>query len=71
MAGPQVIGDGGFQKKRLDSIRSKAKLNVMGESIDEDTKYLKDFEDLNFFSKMQILSQPADVNFLDNKVPEN
>jgi hypothetical protein len=71
MAGPQIISDGDFQKKRLDSIRSRAKLNVMGESIDEDTKYLKDFEDLNFFSKMQILSQPADVNFLDNKVPEN
>ena len=71
MAGPQIIGDGGVQKKRLDSIRSRAKLNVMGESNDEDTKYLKKFEGLNFISKMQILSQPSDVNFLDNAVPEN
>jgi hypothetical protein len=70
MAGPQVIGDGGFQKKRLDDLRSRAKLNEMGESTVEDSRYLKDFQNLNFIQKQQLLSQPADVNFLDNKVPD-
>ena len=72
-AGTDPIPDGGSNKNRLEDI--KRLLNVQEMSLafdeyDEDMKYIKDFDNMNFISKMQILSQPSSINFLDNSVPD-
>ena len=72
-AGTDPIPDGGSNKNRLEDI--KRLLNVQEMSLtfdeyDEDMKYIKDFDNMNFISKMQILSQPSSINFEDNSVPD-
>ena len=70
-AGPQIVlSDSSTHRSRLEKIRMKSNLEILGDVNDEEEKYLKDFEKLNFFQKMNILSQPADINFLDNEVPD-
>lgn len=70
-AGPQIVlSDSSTHRSRLEKIRTKSNLEILGDVNDEEEKYLKDFEKLNFFQKMNILSQPADINFLDNEVPD-
>ena len=71
MAGPQiVVNDSGSNKSRLERIKKKSNLVEIRTIDKEDQKYLEDFESMNFFAKQQFLSQPSDVNFLDNEVPE-
>jgi len=72
-AGTDPIPDGGSNKNRLEEI--KRSLNVQEMSLtfdeyDEDMKYIKDFDNMNIISKMQILSQPSSINFEDNSVPD-
>ena len=74
-AGTDPIPDGGSNKNRLESIKRSLNVQEMSQAIDdsyeEDMKYIKDFDNMNFISKMQILSQPSAINFEDNSVPES
>ena len=67
-AGTQVIGDGGSHLNRLETIRRKLGWNEMGVE-DEETSYINAMKNTNFFVKMQMASQPSEINFLDNDVP--
>ena len=69
IAGPQVVGDGGSHKNRLESIRRSSELKEMGVSDDEN-EYFKEIENSNFLVRMQRASEPSDINFLDNSVPD-
>ena len=70
-AGQQFqVSDSGTHKKRLDRVQSGAGLGTMEEVTNDAAKYLEDFNNMNFFEKQQFLSKPADINFLDNKVPQ-
>jgi len=69
IAGPQiVVSDGGSHKNRLEKIRRTAGLVEMGSNV-ESQNYISDFENLNFFEKQKVLSEPSDINFIDNDVP--
>lgn len=70
-AGQQFqLSDSGTQKKRLDRVQRAAGLGVMEQVTTDEAQYLEDFNNMNFFQKQKFLSNPADINFLDNKVPE-
>jgi uncharacterized protein (DUF1499 family) len=68
MAGPQVIGDGGSNKNRLDIIRRKLGVFEMGES-EESIKFMAKEQSMGFISKMRRDSTPNEINFIDNSVP--
>lgn len=68
MAGPQVIGDGGSNKNRLDIIRRKLAVSEMGES-EESIKFMAKENSMGFISKMRRDSTPNEINFIDNSVP--
>eukprot|EP01035_Chromulina_nebulosa_P017719 gene17719-23311_t len=68
MFGFQPLGDGGSNKNRLESIRGKLGVNEMKLS-NEAESYIKEVENMGFIQMMNELSQPNDVNFLDNSVP--
>eukprot|EP01041_Mallomonas_annulata_P003538 gene3538-7037_t len=67
-AGTQLIGDGGSNRNRLESVRRKLGWQEMGVAVEE-TEYLKQMENTNFFQRIQMASQPSEVNFLDDSVP--
>jgi hypothetical protein len=70
-AGTQVVGDGGSNVNRLNNIKRSLGWQDMGvEDSDVDAmKYIQSFENMNIFTKLQRLSMPAEINFLDNTVP--
>jgi uncharacterized protein (DUF1499 family) len=70
VAGPQVIGDGGSNRNRLEKIRRELALNEMG-MTKETEKFIKKEENLLFFQRLRELSQPSEVNFLDDSVPSS
>lgn len=65
----EVVSDGGAIRNRLSSIQRKLGLKEMG--MDAETEaYIKNTNELNFFQQLQKASQPSDINFVDNSVPE-
>lgn len=68
MAGSQVIGDGGSNRNRLNSIKLKLKVEEMGLN-DEAESYIRKGDQLTIFERMAAASQPNEINFLDNSVP--
>ena len=68
MAGPENVGDGGSNKNRLEVIRRKLGVTEMGMN-DEAEDFMKANEKLSIFDRMNMASQPNEINFLDNKVP--
>ena len=68
-AGTQLIGDAGSNRNRLETVRRRLGWSEMG-AEPELAAYLKEVESTNFFQRMQIASQPSEVNFLDDSVPE-
>eukprot|EP00597_Dinobryon_sp_UTEXLB2267_P008615 CAMPEP_0170084492 /NCGR_PEP_ID=MMETSP0019_2-20121128/19681_1 /TAXON_ID=98059 /ORGANISM="Dinobryon sp., Strain UTEXLB2267" /LENGTH=217 /DNA_ID=CAMNT_0010300619 /DNA_START=92 /DNA_END=745 /DNA_ORIENTATION=+ len=69
MAGSQVLGDAGSNRNRLDSIKRKLAVKEMG--MTEDTEvFLKKNDQLSIFQRISAASQPSDINFVDNSVPE-
>ena len=69
-AGVEPIGDGGSNRNRIESIRRKLGWFEMGYQQDEQD-YFKKMEKTNFFERIQMASEPSDVNFLDNSVPSS
>lgn len=70
-AGQQFqLSDSGTHKKRLDRVQRGAGLGTMEQVTTDEAQYLEDFNSMNFFQKQKFLSKPADINFLDNTVPE-
>lgn len=66
-AGPEILGDGGSHKNRLESIKRKLNVKVSDQN-EEMEEYMQEFESkYNFIQKLQMASQPNDINFLDNK----
>ncbi len=66
-AGPEILGDGGSHKNRLESIKRKINLKSSDQN-EEMEEYMQEFETkYNFIQKLQMASQPNDINFLDNK----
>lgn len=71
-AGQQFqVSDSGTHKKRLDRVQRGAGLGTMEQVTTDEAQYLEDFNSMNFFEKQKFLSKPADINFLDNKVPQD
>ena len=73
-AGTDPLPDGGSNKNRLEEIKRALGVKEMSTNVndedDEDMKYIKEFDNMNFITKMQVLSQPNAINFEDNSVPE-
>lgn len=65
-AGTQIVGDGGANRNRIESIRRKVGWQAMGMDSDVD-QFLKEMEKKTFIERIQMASQPSDVNFLDNE----
>lgn len=65
----QPLGDGGSNKNRLESIRRKLGVEEM-KLNNEVENYIKEAEGVGLFQMMNQLSQPNEVNFLDNSVPD-
>ena len=74
MAGPQIVGDGGAQKNRLDSIKRRlgAGWGEMGIEDDEEMAYLEKMSQTNEISRNFGFGRNAasEINFLDNSVPK-
>lgn len=69
MAGTQLIGDGGSNRNRLESIKRKLGVSEMKVADDADD-YFHSEETMQLFDKMMQMSQPNAINFVDNSVPE-
>mmetsp|Transcript_24502 Transcript_24502/g.24743 ORF Transcript_24502/g.24743 Transcript_24502/m.24743 type:complete len:244 (-) Transcript_24502:49-780(-) len=67
-AGTQLIGDGGANKNRLETVRRRLGWTEMGVEK-EMTDYIKMMDKTSFIKRIQMASEPSDVNFLDNSVP--
>jgi len=68
-AGTQVVGDAGSNRNRLEGI--KRKLGVSEMEMDTETEaYLKETSSLGFLQQMKMMSEPSEINFVDNSVPE-
>lgn len=68
-AGVQMIGDAGSNKNRLETVRRRLGWSEMGVDT-EVSAYLKEMDKVNFFQRLQMASQPSEVNFLDDSVPD-
>lgn len=62
--GGEVIGDGGSNRNRLQSIRTRLKLSEMNFD-DETERYIREIKQRNVFQMLQKASEPNEVNFLD------
>lgn len=69
-AGSQVLGDGGSNRNRLDSLQRRLKVGEMG-MTEEAQEFIKKNENTNFISRIREASKPNEINFIDNSVPEN
>jgi len=73
-AGTDPLPDGGSNKNRLEEVKRALGVKEMSTNVndddDEDMKYIKEFDNMNFITKMKVLSQPNAINFEDNSVPE-
>lgn len=68
-AGVQVVGDAGSNRNRLEGI--KRKLGVSEMEMDGETEaYLKETSSLGLLQQMRMMSEPSEINFVDNSVPE-
>ena len=68
-AGMQVVGDAGSNRNRLEGI--KRKLGVSEMQMDTETEaYLKETSALGLLQQMRMASEPSEINFVDNSVPE-
>lgn len=68
--GTDIVGDGGANRNRLSSIQQK--LGVAEMAMDDDTvRYIQKNNRMNFLDRLRAASEPNEVNFLDNSVPEN
>jgi uncharacterized protein (DUF1499 family) len=63
------VSDGGSNRNRLEAIRQKLGVSEM-KIAQENEDYMKDREKMGLFQIIQEASQPNDVNFLDNSVPD-
>jgi uncharacterized protein (DUF1499 family) len=74
-AGTDPIPDGGSNRNRLEEIKRVLGVQEMSttgnDEYDEDVKYIKEFDNMNWISRMQVLSQPNAINFEDNSVPDS
>lgn len=69
-AGPQIVGDGGSNKNRLDSLRRR--LGVSEMDVTTEIEAMKrETAGLGFIQMLQTMSQPSDINFIDNSVPDS
>lgn len=69
MAGTQLIGDGGSNRNRLTSIQRKLNVREMGMNDDVE-QYIRKTDQLGFLQRIAAASQPNEINFVDNSVPE-
>lgn len=69
LSGPVPVSDGGSHKNRLKSILTKLNWSEMG-TTKEKSSYMKENEEMNIFKRMEKASQPNEINFIDNSVPE-
>lgn len=68
--GGQLVGDAGANRNRLASIQQRLGLEEM-DMDDGLASYLKATKSRSFLDQLRISSQPSDINFVDNSVPEN
>ena len=68
MAGFSSVPDGGSSLNRLESVRRKLGLKEMQQSTEVDD-YVKTVSNMNIISQMKMMSEPNDINFIDNSVP--
>lgn len=69
LSGPVPVSDGGSHKNRLKSILNRLEWSEMG-TTKEKSNYMKENEEMNLFKRMEKASQPNEINFIDNSVPE-
>lgn len=67
--GTEIVGDGGANLNRLSSLQFKLGVKEM-EMDSETAQYLKLNREMNFLERIRMMSQPNDINFLDNSVPK-
>lgn len=65
----QPLGDGGSNQNRLEAIRRKLGVSEMKLS-DAAEDYIKEVNKRGLLQIMQEASEPNDINFLDNSVPQ-
>jgi uncharacterized protein (DUF1499 family) len=68
--GTEIVGDAGVNRNRLTQIQRKLQVEEMNYD-NEVENYLKENDKLNFFEKLRRASEPSDINFVDNSVPES
>lgn len=68
-AGSDIVGDAGSNRNRLLSLQKKLSVQPMGQD-DEVDKFIKMNDKMNFIDKIRMASQPSEINFIDNSVPE-
>eukprot|EP01031_Cornospumella_fuschlensis_P038146 gene38146-46352_t len=68
--GSDIVGDAGSNRNRLLSLQKKLGVKQMGQD-DEVDKFMKMNDKMNFIEKLRMASQPSEINFLDNSVPES
>lgn len=70
MAGFSMVPDGNSNRNRLEAVRRQLGLSEMQQSNEVD-QYVKDVTNMNLISQMKMMSEPNDINFIDNSVPTN
>lgn len=69
LGGSQIVGDAGVIRNRLSSIQRK--LNVREMAMDTETEnFMNSMKKKNIFELIQEASQPNEINFIDNSVPD-
>jgi uncharacterized protein (DUF1499 family) len=69
-AGTEIVGDGGSNKNRLLSMQRRLGVQQMGMN-DDLQQLLKSNDKRNFLDRLRIASQPNEINFIDNSVPDS
>lgn len=70
MAGTQIVGDGGSNINRLNTIKRRLGVNEMALSEDGE-QAIKDSKNIQYvdIKRMIKASEPSEINFLDNSIP--
>ena len=71
-AGGTVVGDGGANRNRLESVRQRLGLREMGAEADEEAYLLEAGQkrQRSLLEQLLAASQPSEINFVDNSVPD-
>lgn len=70
-AGADLVGDGGSNRNRLEAVRRRLGVQEMGMN-DETAAYVEQVTNkMSFFERLKAASQPNEINFIDNSVPED